>query len=76
MVGCVEAGGVRQVRSHHALKANGSMVSSQIQLSVLQLGPLRADVHCPVVETTLTHLKDAILDDQEGIVKDCRLPTS
>ena len=56
-----------------------SMVSSRIQLSVLPLELLRADVHCPVVEILLVYMivtkrgslfKDSILDDREATVDD------
>ena len=39
MVGCMEEVRIRLVRSHHVLKANGSIVSSRIKLSVLPLEP-------------------------------------
>ena len=56
-----------------------SMVSSRIQLSVLPLELLRADVHCLVVEILLVYMivtkrgslfEDSILDDREATVDD------
>ena len=50
MAGCVEED---RIRSHSVLKASGSMLSSHLQLSVLALELLRADVNCPTVDILL-----------------------